>query len=580
MNENKFEKYYKRIINEEEWVQFVEILKKPLPFTFRINSFDFELSNFLKERLSLYIQSQRDQFNSLSIDPPYPINWYPGGMAWKHNHSVGKLEKLMPEYISTIDKLTQSRVIYRQEEVSMIPVLLLNVKAHHSVLDMCASPGSKTNQIIQIMSKTQKNIEGFIIANDSNYKRCFMLAETKHPSLIVTNFEGQEFPTHLKHPEKTEEVPLLFDRILCDVPCSGDGTLRKLPRHKMNSWDNTDALKLHPIQLSILLKGIKLLKPSGYLVYSTCSMNPIENEAVVASVLNFYPKSIKLVKPNGEVLKNLICREGLSNWSVMDEQGNILNKITQDNNNISKTMFPPDNIKFCKINRCVRVYPHLQNSGGFFIAIFKKVMDIDTKEEQIDQISVSNTHKITKRQIKKRFAESTMLTPLPDNIYKALELISKEDDISYQLFSRKNDEGQKKIIYCSKSLSDLLHSFGKNFCHSIGKQLRVVSIGQCMFEKQKALDQYKPDPGLFLNASKVHNHMINIELNVESIKKLLISKKITYKKVDYPYLIVTCKSLPGVQILCRTLFNNIILCGSDEELHCIQFLVDTLNIGR
>lgn len=60
------------------------------------------------------------------------------------------------------------------------------------------------------------------------------------------------------------------------MPCSGDGATRKLPI-KWATWHTTDGQVLHPLQLSILMKGIKLLKKDGYLVYSTCSLNPIEN---------------------------------------------------------------------------------------------------------------------------------------------------------------------------------------------------------------------------------------------------------------------------------------------------------------
>lgn len=74
-----------------------------------------------------------------------------------------------------------------------------------------------------------------------------------------------------------------FDRIVCDVPCSSDAAIRKIPR-KWDLWDPNDGAVLHPLQLKILLRSLQLLNANSddsYLTYSTCSLNPIENEAVV-----------------------------------------------------------------------------------------------------------------------------------------------------------------------------------------------------------------------------------------------------------------------------------------------------------
>ncbi len=65
----------------------------------------------------------------------------------------------------------------------------------------------------------------------------------------------------------------IFDRVLCDVPCSGDGTLRKAP-NIWSKWSTHGGYSLHPLQLSIAKRGIQLLKVDGLIVYSTCSMSP------------------------------------------------------------------------------------------------------------------------------------------------------------------------------------------------------------------------------------------------------------------------------------------------------------------
>jgi 16S rRNA C967 or C1407 C5-methylase (RsmB/RsmF family) len=79
----------------------------------------------------------------------------------------------------------------------------------------------------------------------------------------------------------------LFDRILCDVPCSSDAAIRKIPQ-KWHRWTTKDSQQLHPLQITILERGFELLKVGGKISYSTCSLNPIENEAVVAAMLKKY----------------------------------------------------------------------------------------------------------------------------------------------------------------------------------------------------------------------------------------------------------------------------------------------------
>ena len=164
----------------------------------------------------------------------------------------------------------------------MIPVTLLDVKPHHSVMDMCAAPGSKTIQILECLHASGDKLgTGFMIANDTDAKRAFMLTHQAQrlnlPGLFITNNDARTFP-NLKQGKQMKNFQ--FDRICCDVPCSGDGTLRK----NTGLWKNFHCHmghQNHKLQLDILKRGLNLLKKDGRLVYSTCSFNPIENEAVV-----------------------------------------------------------------------------------------------------------------------------------------------------------------------------------------------------------------------------------------------------------------------------------------------------------
>lgn len=138
---------------------------------------------------------------------------------------------------------------------------------------MCASPGSKTSQLIEALhaeeGETGMPPSGVVVANDANVDRAYMLVHQMRrldsPSLIVTTHKAQHFPTLFYSPggdaprlpdEETRQHR--FDRILCDAPCSGDGTTRKSP-NLYHKWTPTSGATLHPLQLSIAFKGVALL---------------------------------------------------------------------------------------------------------------------------------------------------------------------------------------------------------------------------------------------------------------------------------------------------------------------------------
>ena len=304
--------------------------------------------------------------------------------------------------------------ISRQEEVSMVPPVLLNPQPGDRVLDMCAAPGSKTQQLIQAISApsppsvSSPQVEsavlssvdpsalcasdrGFVLANDSDYKRCHLLVHQakrlNSPALIVTNHDANFLPSNFlpsrgsEGPRGSEGAPpLRFERILCDVPCSGDGTLRKAP-DLWRRWTDTLALGVHRQQLNILIRGLQLLAPGGRLVYSTCSMNPIEDEAVVAAALTRTDSGASLVSVAGE-LPGLKRRPGISSWRVRSEGewytefGDMPEEAQRGR--YQESMFPPPPavVASLGLEHTMRVLPHQQDTGGFFIAVFEKPLAV------------------------------------------------------------------------------------------------------------------------------------------------------------------------------------------------------------
>eukprot|EP01027_Heterolobosea_sp_BB2_P017115 GEZU01024276.1.p1 GENE.GEZU01024276.1~~GEZU01024276.1.p1 ORF type:complete len:485 (-),score=160.10 GEZU01024276.1:193-1647(-) len=276
----------------------------------------------------------------------------------------------------------------------MIPPFFLQpIEPHHFILDMCASPGSKTAQLLEFLAEKATNenpITGFVLANDVDWDRCNMLVHQLQrlndlfPYVMVSNEDATRFPS-LSIPEKGKEnvenpkmEKVKFDRILCDVVCSGDGTVRKAP-DMWKRWNPMLGVDLHRTQLDIAIRAFHLLKDGGRLVYSTCSLNPIEDEAVVAEILRRTKGALRLVDTSNDY-PNLKRQPGLTTWIAMDKQGNVFKTLAETEGKTKSTkfvasMFPPtpEEAAEMHLERCMRLLPHSQDTGGFFVAVFEKV---------------------------------------------------------------------------------------------------------------------------------------------------------------------------------------------------------------
>jgi multisite-specific tRNA:(cytosine-C5)-methyltransferase len=326
----------------------------------------------------------------------------------------------------------------------MIPPLLMDVRPGMTVLDLCAAPGSKAAQLIEMVHSgeevrmrrisaklkrqedrelsaqeegTEEDLEGeeesddwkdggratgLLIANDADYKRAHLLIHQmkrlNSPNLIVTNHDATLFPSiKLKiEPGPNGFAPrgryLKFDRILADVPCSGDGTCRKNV-NVWKDWNPGNALGLFATQVRILVRGLQMLTVGGRVVYSTCSMNPVENEAVIAAAIaRCGGSSFVNVLDCGNALPELKRRPGLSKWNVVDRQGKIWQTWSEVEDErarkgpdglgrLVEEMFPPSDPSTLPFERCMRVYPHLQDTGAFFIVVLEKKSEIKGRTE-------------------------------------------------------------------------------------------------------------------------------------------------------------------------------------------------------
>lgn len=160
-----------------------------------------------------------------------------------------------------------------QSASSLLPVMALAPKENETVVDMCSAPGGKTTYISALMKNT-----GVVVANDANKDRLKATIGNVHrlgaQNVVVVNFDGRKLPQHFGG----------VDRVLLDAPCSGLGVISKDESIKLNRTA-ADIEKSAKLQKELILAAIDMLKPNGYLVYSTCSISVEENEAVVQYAL-------------------------------------------------------------------------------------------------------------------------------------------------------------------------------------------------------------------------------------------------------------------------------------------------------
>ena len=291
-----FEKRYSALTNFRE---LKEAFSSKLRKSIRVNTLKISVSEF-KKRIKNLEQ----------------VQWCSSGFYIERKETaVGNLKEHFLGYF------------YVQEAASMIPAQILAPKSNELVLDMSAAPGSKTTQLAAMM-----NNSGAIIANDIKWDRIKALSMNLQrcgvSNTMITIYKGENFPE------------IKFDKILLDAPCSGTGTIKKSP-NTVNIYNQNMIKKLGYQQRRLILKAYSLLKEKGILVYSTCSLEPEENEEVIDYLLE--KTDARLEKASLENLK--------SSPAVLEFENKSYNE---------------------EIKKCLRIWPQDNNTEGFFIAKIRK----------------------------------------------------------------------------------------------------------------------------------------------------------------------------------------------------------------
>ena len=301
----KFIERYSKLTN---WEEFKQCSLSFLNRSIRVNTLKISIKE-LKERL-------QDNWNLEQIP------WCKEGF-WIEHHKKERRD---------IGNLIEHSLgyFYTQEAASMMPPIVLEPKPHEIVLDIAASPGSKATQIAQYMEN-----KGILIANDYTIDRMKPLSINLQrcgvSNTIITLMEGQWF----------KKSGIEFDRILVDAPCSGTGTIRKSLK-TLRIWNPDMVRRLSITQKQLVETGFNLLKENGTLVYSTCSLEPEEDEEVVDFLIKKY-ENARLEEIKLDIKRSPVIIE-FEDKTYSDE-----------------------------VKKCLRIWPQDNDTEGFFVTKIKKI---------------------------------------------------------------------------------------------------------------------------------------------------------------------------------------------------------------
>ncbi len=311
-----------KVLLGQEYEKFIESLKENSVNSIRVN--ELKISPLeLKKKL----EDKGWKINQ-------PIRGHPEIMVIEGKYADRKLVDLEPgELGRSFEHLLG--YYYVQEISSMLPVIVLNPRPEEKILDLCASPGSKTTEIASLMKNT-----GLLIANEPDFGRMKILSSNLErcgvSNAIITRKDGAVLCN------KLYQNGFMFDKILVDAPCSGEGTLRINPKTAL-MWNPNGIKKMSLVQKRLISSAIQVLEVGGELVYSTCTYAPEENEEVIDFALREFPGQFEIEK----ISLPIKCRQGFTNWL---------------GNNYDKN-----------VQKSCRIFPFDNNTEGFFIAKMRKI---------------------------------------------------------------------------------------------------------------------------------------------------------------------------------------------------------------
>ena len=309
--------------------EIIAAMKKPIGKSIRVNTRKITLADF-----EIHAKEQGWELTATDIPEVFLIDREDTSIALGNTleHQAGwfyiqEVAAAMPPH------LLRREVANKKEEIKKKKGGLidnwenlhwtLNIE-HWTLLDMCAAPGGKTTQLADYFPGS------LIIANEVNRTRTPQLFDNLdrmgYDNIAVVSCDGRFF----------QNFPEFFDAVLLDAPCSGEGTAFR-DASVIDHWHEKNIDRIAKLQKQLMETAETVVKPEGFLSYSTCTLNKEENEEVIQSTIQENKKS------------------GIDNWRLIIEDWSF------EKNHSRLTLL------FSK-----RFWPHIEHTGGFFASIFQK----------------------------------------------------------------------------------------------------------------------------------------------------------------------------------------------------------------
>ncbi len=307
-------------------VEFLDSMKELLK-----EEYDAYLESFKEQRVyGLRVNTSKispEEFEAISPFPLTPIPWISNGYYYEGSDKPAK----HPYYFAGL--------YYLQEPSAMTPANVLPIEEGDKVLDLCAAPGGKSTELAAKLNGT-----GVLVSNDISNSRAKALLKNLELFGTTNAIILSESPHKL-----VDRFHEYFDKILIDAPCSGEGMFRKEPA-VIKSWLEKGTDFYAKLQREIVTYAVKMLKPGGMLLYSTCTFNPKENEGTIKYLLETYPElSIVPIENRYEGFG-----AGLKEYAPEVEH----------------------------IEESVRIWPQRMKGEGHYLVLLQKEGEKDTKEKK------------------------------------------------------------------------------------------------------------------------------------------------------------------------------------------------------
>ncbi len=292
----------------DDWDAFTEAARREEPTVFRVRTGRITEEALLDRLAGRGFRTRRVE----GLPGFHQVEEEPGPVSMTPEHWLG--------------------LIYVQQASTGAAAPALGPRPGERVLDLCSAPGGKTLHMAELMDDT-----GCLVANEISEGRIRGLLgnvyRLGHPGIMVVAGDGRHFPEGA-----------LFDRVLVDAPCTGEGTLRRRGGRPPEPSDSFVA-HLGRVQRALLERAVRLTRPGGTVLYVTCTFAPEENEAVVSDILRSHPvelEPLELPVPHAR---------GLARFG--------------------DARFDP------RLEGAARIYPHHLDSGGLFLAKLRKLDEGD-----------------------------------------------------------------------------------------------------------------------------------------------------------------------------------------------------------